>query len=223
MNEHLNEGSSVSAGAEKANLGSIQKKPQREVVKQRDGSILVIDYDQFNQLIRKTHYASDLDFKARTSGETINLGEQPEELVKDDLDVLIETINRQEDLDVIKNRQKLMQQEKLKHQHLHDTHRSVVLAQIKKHNDLTHHHKDSGDEIKKQFQQFIRETVLDEIQETKHEDEPDEEEQEEEDSLLGRDQMQDIEASQRVRQDLPSVLLESGVRVCGNNKVFTFE
>lgn len=35
-----------------------QKVGKREVIKQRDGSILVIDFDQFNQLISQKQYPS---------------------------------------------------------------------------------------------------------------------------------------------------------------------
>lgn len=45
--------------------------------------------------------------------------------------------------------------------------------------------KDSeNNELRKQFQQYIRETVLDEIQETNHEDEPEDDDSHEEQSLL---------------------------------------
>ena len=98
-------------------LPSEQKTHQvgkREVIKQRDGSILVIDFDQFNQLISQKQYPSTEEYQ---QDDTFDSPHSP-----------TESPTQASDLTLIRERQRLIQQERSRQQRLSDSaFKSLVL------------------------------------------------------------------------------------------------
>ena len=127
---------SIIKNKKKQQLSINESKSKTEIVKQRDGSILVIDYDQFNKLISKKEYATDMDFQNDDTlmfDDTANfINNQNDDSEVQQFENLIEDLNKQDDLNTIKTRQKILQQERK----MQAQNNSLKLKQFKSQNDL---------------------------------------------------------------------------------------
>jgi hypothetical protein len=85
------------------------KGSKREVIKQRDGSILVIDFDQYNQLISQKEYKTNEELQQDDSDEETQLlaermTAQATQQPKQEPNKLPEAAGKGDNLEIIRNR-----------------------------------------------------------------------------------------------------------------------